>query len=131
MSEGNPNIAEIGKNYGFGAPNGTDPREARAKANPPWSVRHAIKRIAACPDLDIDRGAPSLMRQIKTKVFNGKMSGGEILAAQKFIQAMTNYKAMKEVTEDIDGKLVERKVEAKVSLADLVNGSYESDGSFE
>lgn len=115
----------------FGEAGGADPREARAKASPAWCVRGALRRIAACPELNLDRGAGSLMQQIRTKVFKGKMNGGEILAAQKFIQAMQNYKAMESVTNDISGKQVERVLEAKVTLADLVNGSYEDLGSSE
>lgn len=127
MSEGNPNIAQYAEGHRFGEAGGADPREARAKASPAWCVRDALRRIAACPDLDMSGKGEKLMQQIRMRVFKGKMNGGQILAAQKFIMAMQNYKAMDIVTNDISGKLVEKRIEAKATLADLVNESYEHD----
>lgn len=108
----------------FGEPGGANPDQSKTQ-NRPWSVRDGIRRIAA-HEFDISEGAPPIPDQIK-KLFKGKMTGAQIAAATKWAQSMKNWKAMENLTVDIDGKHIEKKVEAKVGYAELVAGSLEQE----
>lgn len=71
-----------------------------------------------------EKDAPALDDQAK-KLLGRNLTGAERMALVRIRQGFAgNYKFNQSCTEDVDGKLLERKVEAQVSLADLVNGSY-------
>ncbi len=110
---GNPNITEHSKGHRFGDEGHTDPREAQKKASKPWSIRNGVRRIAGS-EFDVGPDAPPFGDQLN-QVFGGtsRMTGAQIAAVKKFSQAMNDVKAMENLTNDIDGKLIERKVEAK------------------
>lgn len=120
----NPNIAEYGKDTRFGAPGGPDPKAAQKKSREKlWSVRDQLRRIAAH---EFEPGA-KLTPDDLAGIFkspNGKLTGAQLLAMAKFQQGMKNFKAMENVTNDIDGKLIEKQKVATVTLAELVEGSY-------
>lgn len=119
----NPLVRLQGK--GFHSTN--DPRDAQKKSTQKLhenrEVRVALRRIAA-HEFDFSDGARPIQDQIKDDVFNRKkMTGAQMFAAVRASQAMRNWKAMEGLINDIDGKLVEKRVEATVSYADLVNAS--------
>lgn len=122
----NPNIVEAGKATQFGAENGPDPVEAGKKGgHTGGSIRASIRRLAA-QDIDLTR---NLTHTDIVKMFGrnqGKVSMAQALAAAKFQKALKgDVKAMAQLEDSVDGKLVEKRIEAEVTLADLVNGSYE------
>lgn len=119
---GNKNIAEYGKGTRFGSDNGPDPSEAGRKgANAKWSVRNASKRIAA---LTVGEAKEMMGRMDELTV-------AQAVALSKFRSAMAgDTKAMQQFTDDVDGKLIDRKVHAEITLADLVTGSLEFDEEF-
>lgn len=124
----NPNIVEHGKATRFGAERGADPKEANKKLmdeiGSPAFVRPALRRLA-CAEFDIDKKLDS---NTLTRVFakeKAALTGAQILAIRKFQQGMANYKAMDTLIDSIDGKQIQKVAEAKVSLADLVAGSFE------
>lgn len=121
---GNPNIAQCAIGYRFGEPGGADPSEASKMGARPYEIRRALKKIARTI-FDVTEGAPTFEKQVRD-IFGGEMSGAELAAVRKFMQAMKDYRAMENLTNDIDGKLVERRIESRVTLAELVTGSYES-----
>lgn len=105
MGDGNPDIVKHAEGYRYGDPGGADPSES-AKSGKPWSIRNAVRRICAA-EFDMSPDAPTVDEQIK-KLFRGKMTGGQIAAVRKFAQAMKDFRAMENLTNDVDGKLVER-----------------------
>jgi len=111
----------------FGEDGGADAREAQAKSRQKMienaSVRRMVNRIAS-HEFDFAPDAKAIPDQIKD-VFGRKLTGAQMLAATRFAQAMKNPTAMQQIVEDIDGKLIEKKVEAKVGYAELVAGSLE------
>lgn len=122
---GNPNIAKYAEGHRFGDAGGADPREAQAKGAKPWSIRNSVRRICAA-EIDITR---NFSQAELVKIF-GKdaetISIGQLLAARKIEMAFKgSEKMMTEVTNDVDGKLIEKKVEAKTTLEDLVNGDHD------
>lgn len=128
MNEGgNKDIALIGKAYQFGAEKGPDPTEAIKKRNEkghPGEIRVALKRLA-CAEIDITR-TPTAEDMARIFGKGGtKVTMAQMAAIMKFQQAMKNYKAMDTLIDHVDGKQIERKVEATVTLADLVTRSYE------
>jgi hypothetical protein len=113
----------------FGKDGGADPKEAHAKSREKmkenFSIRQAMRRIAA-HRFDTSEDAKTLDKQLKQDIFpRATMTGAQVAAIARFTQAMKNYKAMQAVVEDIDGKLIEKKVEAKVGYAELVAGSMD------
>lgn len=93
---------------------------AKAKAD---KVRAELARIAG-HEFQMGEGAAPLPEQIKNKVFGGKLTGAQILAATRFAQALKNWKAMEGTINDIDGKLVEKKeIKADIGYAELVTSS--------
>lgn len=111
----------------FGEEGGADARAAQAKSRAKMiennSVRRMVNRIAA-HEFDTGPDAPPIQDQIRG-IFGRKMTGAQMMAAARVAQGMKNYKAMQNIVEDIDGKLIEKKVEAQVSYADLVAGSLD------
>lgn len=123
----NPNPIIHLKGKTFGEEGGADPRAARASGpKDRYEVRRALRKIAR-HEFELDEDAKPMDKQMK-EVFGGrKLTGAEILAATKFKQAMKNWKAMDNLTNDIDGKLIEKKVEAQVGYAELVAGSMQEE----
>lgn len=115
-------LIEYGKNTRFGSDRGADPSEAGRKgAHKKWSVRDSSRRMAA---LTVGE-AKEMMENID------ELTVAQAVALAKFQKAMKgDTKAMLQFTEDVDGKLVDRKVHAEVTLADLVTGSLEYDEEF-
>lgn len=132
MEGGNPQIAEYGKQTQFGSEGGPDPVEAGRKGGySKGSIRQSLRRIGA-HEFEVGEDAPDFTQQMM-KVFGGekRMTGSQLAAVKKFGQAMKNPKAMDTLIDNIDGKLVQKQVETKVSLEDLVNGSYDIPGDTE
>lgn len=111
----------------FGEDGGADARDAQAKSRERMmensSIRRMVRRIAA-HEFDMAPGSQSIPDQIRG-IFGRKMTGAQMMAAARIAQGMKNPTAMQQVVEDIDGKLIEKKVEAKVGYAELVAGSLE------
>jgi hypothetical protein len=124
----NPNPVTRFKGRTFGG-DGADPKEAQAKSREKMkennSVRQAMRRIA-CHQFDTSEDAKPLLKQIQQDIFPRRtMTGAQLAAITRFTQALKNWKAMQNVVEDIDGKLIEKKVEAKIGYAELVAGSMD------
>lgn len=106
------------QNTAFGSPGGPDPRAAQkasvAKAQETRSVRAAIRRFAGYT-----------IEELQSMSRKRNIPAAHMLAIAKFQKAISgDVKAMQQIEESIDGKLVEKKVEAKVTLAELVLESY-------
>jgi hypothetical protein len=126
MAQGNSNIAILGMDTQFGKEHGPDPSTAARRKNQEAhtsSVRLALRRLAGA-EFDV---AQSLTLEELVKKFGREgtvISGAQMLAARKFLLALKgNVSLMQQVTDDIDGKLVQASVEARTTLADLVNAS--------
>ncbi len=110
-----PGVA--GAHTRFGQPGGPDPQEARAKQVNPSSVRAQVRRIAALTRTEFKQAYDS-----------NAATMAMIVAASKYQKAVKgDVKAMQQIEDSVDGKLADRKIEAQVTLADLVNGSFEQD----
>lgn len=125
----NKDIIEAGKNTRFGSKDGADPSEAATKRNKeanPNAVRLAMKRLAAS---EFDIMQPLTAEDIAKKFGrNGTIvSGAQMIAVKKFQVAMKkgDPKILQQVTDDIDGKQVEKKMEASVTLADILAASHD------
>ena len=111
---GNPNIIEIGKNTRFGAHGGVNPRKARWTGAEPWSIRNAIRRMAAMHIKDFEN-----MTQSK------ELTMAQAVAAAKWKKALAgDIRAMQQLEDSVDGKLTEKKAEAQAALAYLVEASF-------
>jgi len=119
MAERSDNPGQYLKGYRFGEPGGADPAEAAAKS-PRNSIRSAVRRIGAMDD-------ETLAHYCK----EGKLSQSQKLALKKFSLAIKDgdIRAMQQLEESIDGKLVETKVEVVAdSYAALVLEAAQLDG---
>lgn len=130
--EDNKPLNPIVRLQGAGFHSTNDPKEAQAKGvknrNENREVRASLRRIAA-HEFDFSEGAKPIQDQIKNDVFKSKkMTGAQFFAAVRASQTLKNWKAMEGMINDIDGKLVEKRVEAQVSYADLVNQSLQLEG---
>lgn len=125
-NSGNKNIVEYAKGHRFGDPGGADPAAAARKAKP-WSMRRTVRRICETAMEQLAPGEKLTVERIGEMVFGHRpLTFGEMSALRRVLESIRgNPKFSQYVTEDIDGKLVERKVEAQVTLADIVNRSYE------
>jgi hypothetical protein len=116
-------LIENNKGTRFGTPGAAD--QATLPKN--TAIRAALRRIAAFEfDVDVlERGPkPSELMRIFTK--GGRtITGAQLAAIKKYSQAFQNYKAMDTMIDQVDGKQVQTIAQAQVTLADLVNGSYE------
>lgn len=100
-------------------------------------VRKALRKLAACDiglvwnDEKGDFEFEKLSNQKLTALMRGhkrRLSMAEMLAARMFKDALAgNIKAQQYVTDCIDGKLIQKTVEAKTTLEELLSGSFESD----
>lgn len=99
----------------FGAPGGPDPSEAGKRGG--GSVRAAIRRIAFMHPED----ARDMIKRA-----DKDMTMAIAIAAAKFQKALKgDTKAMQQLEDSIDGKLVEKQVKAETTLEELVVGSFE------
>lgn len=127
--DGHPDIVEIGKSTRFGEPGGADPAEAAEEKHRRGSPRSALRRLAChMPEIEITpegtmkAPSPNQIAQAfgRGKKFN-QLTMAEIWAIQFQKQGMQDGKIMTKVIENVDGKLLEKKAEAKVgTLAELV-----------
>lgn len=122
----NPNIVDAGKSTRFGAEGGPDPSASGYKTmttKNPSRVRAALQRIAAA---DFDISKPMNEKTIAS-VFGreGTLTGAQIFAVQKAKQAMGNWKAMDSLIDAIDGKQVQKVIETKVTLEQILSRSEE------
>jgi hypothetical protein len=132
----NPNIVEAGKETQFGQPDGVDPKEARAKGDPDrHSIRRQITRITGLEIgdfLDLKSQKEIFIQAAQKLGYKSEknMTYAQVIAVRKLSLAIAgNVKAMKEIEDSVDGKLVEKRMESKVSLEDLVNESFKDKNS--
>lgn len=123
-NSGRADIVKVSKP--FGTEGAADPSAAATKRNKeqnPSSIRMNLRRLAAA---EFDITSPLTKEEIAKK-FGRKgteINGAQVLALKKFEMALKgNTAIMQQVTDDIDGKQVQATVEARTSLADLVNAS--------
>lgn len=128
MSIPTQELIEAGKNTRFGSKGGADPSAAATKRNNdanPSQIRSAMKRLAAAEfDITQDFTPAELLKKFGR---NGVVvSGAQLIAVKKFQIALKkgDVKMLQQVTDDVDGKQIERKAEAQVSYAELVAGSF-------
>jgi hypothetical protein len=114
--EGHKDIAIFGAATRFGAENGPDPVESAHKAQP-WSIRNSIRRYGLMS-----------MEELQEAYKDKRTKANELVAIRKFIKAMAgDVKAMQQLEESVDGKLVETKVEVRAdSYADLLQQAEEA-----
>ncbi len=121
--DGNPKIAALGASTRFGQPGGPDPGLMAREKNPAH-VRAVLRRLAAC-EIDITQPVTIELLSKMLRRDGSMLTGAEMLAVRKWQQAMTNWRAMDSLIDAIDGKQVQKQVEAQATLADLINRSYE------
>jgi hypothetical protein len=113
---GNKDIATIGEATQFGAEGGANPSEAAAKSNG-GSIRGAVRRIAHMHPDDAKKLADPNSPQATMAL---------IVAATKYQRALKgDVRAMQQLEDSIDGKLVEKQIQAETTLEELVTGSFE------
>lgn len=123
----NPNrfpITTVGHSTRFGAENGPNPSEAAKKRNEqsnPTSVRQALRRLAG---MEIEIGIPPTPQDIAAAFGNKgkKITMAQMVAYKKFTMAIItgDVKAMQQIEDSIDGKLVNTNINAEASVADLI-----------
>lgn len=124
-----PGVA--GKETRFGQPGGPDPREAREKQINPTSIRASAHRLMAYP-IDTTRDLKEQLDVAKLLEFlAGPTKRAPTLAmlaaCRLYAQAQANGKIMVNLIDQIDGKLIEKKVEATVPFSELVKESLQDD----
>lgn len=124
MSNGNPDINKY--SVPFGPDN--DPHKAQKKSAP-WSIRNAVRRICAREMIKMQADEKMTIERLAELVFDGRQpSMGEMVALRRVFEALRgNPKFSQFVTEDVDGKLVQKTVEAKATLAEIVSKSYDEE----
>lgn len=122
---GHPDIKQIGMNSRFGAEGGADPREAAKKRKISWrSVRRATQRIAGLEFTEESKPTAATITRMMGKP--GTITGAQIAAIRLFeLVSKGNLKAIKEFTEQVDGKLVQKSIQASATLAEIVSKSYD------
>ena len=84
--------------YGFGQPGGADPAEA-ARRGKPWSVRNAVRKLAA---EEVNAEDPNSSKP------KGIMTRAQIIAMRQLEKAMAgDSQAAMYVTDNVDGKLAQ------------------------
>ncbi len=116
MTDENKNPIQYLEGKRFGEPGGADPAEAARKGTP-WSIRNSIRRF----------GLMSL-EELQKAYKDPRTKTNELVAIRKFMKAMQgDVKAMQQLEESVDGKLVETKIEVKTdSYADLLQQADEA-----
>lgn len=141
MSDDNNNNEEIDQKqsgkadhlvkYQFGKDGGNDPREAKQKQTEAGqgnqhSIRNSLRRLMT-QDIDVTK-TPTAKDMAKMFGRSGtKIKMHEMMAIASVQQALKNFKAMENVINNVDGKLVEKQMTTNVTLADLVTKSYEAE----
>lgn len=132
---GNPRINEVNQATRFGQPRGADPVAAGRKRRK--GVRAAVRAFA---EMQIDLGkvardgenvAAAVEAAIVAYALKSKedLTVADRIAIKKIAAAMAgNVAALENITNDIDGKQVDRVAQTTVTLADLVNGCHGDDG---
>lgn len=126
MAHGNANITVYGASTQFGKDGGPDASAAARKKNTEQhaqNIRLALRRLAVA---DFDVSKPLTLDELVKKFGRDgtEISGAQMLAARKFLLALKgDARLLKQITDDIDGKQVQALVQAKTTLADLVNAS--------
>jgi len=126
---GNPNIAEYGKDVQFGKPKGPDPVEARknVKVNPS-SIRSCLRRLMTFPlNPNVD-----LKEQMTVASLLGYLGYGHkeptlamLAAVQAYKHGVESGKIMMQLMDQVDGKLVEKTMTTGATLEQLVTGDYD------
>lgn len=126
-------LLAINKDTRFGAAKGPDPVAAQKK----WvearrknaETREHCKTIAGS---SFGKPLKDMNERDFAKIFGLKspdeLTGGHYAAIRRYQQAMASSPAMSAFFDDVSGKQVERKIEAKVTLADLLTGNFNRDG---
>jgi len=133
MTEGtsnNPNLVKCGEATQFGKPNGPDPKAAARKKKEAqhlsWSVESSIRYFAR-QTWQTGTTAPSMDYQAK-QMLGRPLTGSEIIALTRLRQAMVGHPKFSQMArEDIDGKVIQKQIETKVTLAELIAKSYDQD----
>lgn len=127
-NNGNPDIHKYAKK--FGSEGGPDPREARAKQVNPTSIRSCLHRLMAYP---LDPNKP-MGEQIKPDALLKFLGYGHkeptlamLAAIQTYRHGVESGKIMMQLIDQVDGKLIEKKVEATVPFSEIVKASLQDD----
>lgn len=122
-------IIEIGKATQFGQPGGADPRAAREKQVNPTSIRSCLHRLMAYP---LDPNKP-MNEQIKPDALLKFLGYGReptlamLAAIQTYRHGVESGKIMMQLIDQVDGKLIEKKVEATIPFSEIVKDSLQDD----
>lgn len=105
--QGNPHIAEHGRNTQFGMASACTKSVAKKRAAMSHSVRHALRVACGKPIIDLD--APQFTREMALSLFGYKrgdrLSPAQLIAVQLIFKAMSgNLSAMQRIEVMIDGK---------------------------
>lgn len=98
----NPNISEAGKLTRFGQPRGPDPSGGGTRL-PPWSVRKQLRRLMARPvDTETPQSTEDVLKWLAGP--QGFITEAMVLAVNRCQQAKQDWRAMKSLIDDVDGK---------------------------
>lgn len=132
---GNPDIVKHSK------PFGPDNPPAKCGNRKPWSIRNAVRKILASPlcvdKLKTAQGRAELFDpvNIAKELFGNStrtLTPAELIAVKKIQVALAgDVKAMQQLEDSADGKLVEKRISASTSLASLVTGEIDEDDDAE
>lgn len=116
IMEENKNPITRLQGHRFGEEGGADPAEAARKAAP-WSIRNSIRRYGLMS-----------MEELQDAYKDKRTKANELVAIRKFMSALKgDVRAMQQLEESLDGKLVETKVEVRAdSYADLLQQAEEA-----
>lgn len=125
----NPNIAEAGASTRFGAPGGPDPKAAREKQVNPTSIRSCLHRLMAYP-LDPNKPMSDQIRSdalLKFLGYGREPTLAMLAAIQTYRHGVESGKIMMQLIDQVDGKLIEKKVEATIPFSEIVKDSLQDD----
>lgn len=124
-------IAVYGEKSRFSKEN--QPKHDRKKA---WSIKRSIRRMAGAKvKIVYDKEGKLKLEDLTVEKIAEMLGAGdrqltmaELVAARKFRDALGgNTKAQQELQDAIDGKLVNKTLEAKVTLEELLTGDYKDE----
>lgn len=114
----------------FGQEGGPDPSASAKKKNETQhtaSVRLTLRKLGMAK-IDITKPiTPETVAKAMGYRSAEDLTVIDLCSMMKLQQAMKNWKAMDTLIDHIDGKQVQKVVEAQVSLADLVNKSMDKE----
>lgn len=126
----NPNIATAGKRFEKGDPRAAEAARAAAKVRKArGDIRANARRLACFEPPEDAEGKPvvtfkSLKQAFGADIKGKKLCMGEIWAVIHAQQASQNFKAMKDLIENVSGKQVDTHlVKTTKSWAELVNAA--------